>query len=182
MTIQNPSFEDPGAAPGEAAHWTLNTHVVGERIAGFGPEPYRSWEDFERWFALQRAFTSGDLTRAFFDPQPEGYEDFEDAWANDLYMRELPSGGVVAAVFSGVDEVEDMARGWSNDIYARAWHEVSATAAWFMGEPVEHFESSWRANELYLRSWSDVTSSAALFDGGAPAETFGNGWSAATTL
>jgi hypothetical protein len=182
MAIQNPSFETPDAAPGEAAHWTLVTHVAGERIAGFGPEPYRAWEDFERWFVLHRVFTGGDLTRAFFDPKPEGYEDFEEAWANDLFLRELPAGQVVAAVFGGDRDVEDMARGWSNDSYATAWHEITATAAWFTDEPIEAFETAWRSNQTYLRSWSDAIGSAAIFGGGTPAETFGGGWSAATTL
>jgi hypothetical protein len=88
----------------------------------------------------------------------------------------------VAAVFGGDRDVEDMGRGWSNDSYATAWDEVPATAAWFTGAPVEAFETAWRSNQTYLRSWSDAIGSPANFDGGAPAETFGGGWSAATTL
>jgi len=46
MTLLNPSFEDAGAAPGQAAHWTLLTSVAAERLAGFGPNPHRAWEEY----------------------------------------------------------------------------------------------------------------------------------------
>jgi hypothetical protein len=41
MAILNPSFEDAGALPGEAEHWTLSAVTSLEEIAGFGAAPKR---------------------------------------------------------------------------------------------------------------------------------------------
>src|SRR5690606_6228036 len=130
MAILNPSFEDAGAAPGEAEHWTIVTVTSLERIAGFGPAPHRAWEDFERWFDLLLAFGPGQLALAFFDPIAEGFEDFEEAWANDLYMTELPAGQVITAPFGG-GAVEDMESGWPNVPYTTAWEDVAAVVGMF---------------------------------------------------
>ena len=54
MPLLNPRFPLPGEHPGEAEHWTLIAYTAAELIAGFGPEPYSSVEDFERWYALYR--------------------------------------------------------------------------------------------------------------------------------
>jgi len=182
MPISNPSYEDAGAAPGQAEHWTMSTAAALERIAGFGPDPFRAWEDFERWFELVLSLGAGDVALAFFDPLAEGYEDFEEAWANDIYMTELPSGQVVTAPFGG-GAVEDLENGWSNDAYAWAWGEVAGVTGIFDGEPREDFEDQWRSNQSYAWSWGSVTSQAAMFDGGAQnREDFENGWSAASTI
>jgi len=101
MGILNPSFEDAGAQPGLAEHWTLTTSVAGQRIAGFGPVPEEAWEGFERWFELLTGFAPGSLALALFDPLAEGHEDFEEAWSSDLYLIELPSGQVITAPFGG---------------------------------------------------------------------------------
>ena len=36
MVLENPSFEDAGSSPGEAAHWTLTAVTSLEVLAGFG--------------------------------------------------------------------------------------------------------------------------------------------------
>ena len=105
MPIQNPSFEDSGAIPGEAEHWTLLTVTSLERIAGFGPAPHEAWEGFERWFELLDDFDGLAVAIAFFDPLAEGYEDFEEAWSNDIYLTELPTGQVFVAVENGFQSV-----------------------------------------------------------------------------
>ena len=182
MAIVNPSFEDAGAEPGQAQHWTLTTSVAGQRIAGFGPAPDEAWEGFERWFELLTEFAAGSLALALFDPLAEGHEDFEEAWSNDLYLTELPSGQVITAPFGG-GAVEDMEDGWSNVPYALDWSAVTATTDIFDGEPREDFEDAWRNNQAFAWLWSSVTSQAALFDGGGDAdEDFENSWTPATTI
>ncbi|OGR04453.1 MAG: hypothetical protein A2284_09430 [Deltaproteobacteria bacterium RIFOXYA12_FULL_61_11] len=182
MTLLNPSFEDAGAAPGQAAHWTLITSVAAERLAGFGPDPHRAWEDFERWSELVLSLGQGDVALAFFDPLAEGFEDFEDGWDNDLYLIELPSGHVIAAPFGG-GAVEDLEEGWDNVPYARAWEEVAGVTGIFDGEPVEDFNEQWHGNESFLWEWEMAVGVIAAFDGATQNfEDFENGWTAATTI
>lgn len=182
MAILNPSFEDAGAEPGTAEHWTLATSVAGQRIAGFGPSPHRGWEDFERWFELRLSFVPGSLALAFFDPIAEGFEDFEEAWSNDLYLTDLPSGQVITAPFGG-GAVEDMEDGWSNNPFAMDWSGVTAVTGIFDGEPREDFEDEWRDNQSYAWLWAALSTQTALFDGGTdPDEDFENGWTPATTI
>ncbi len=182
MPVLNPSFEDAGALPGEAEHWTLSTVTAAERIAGFGPSPHRASEDFERWSELRAAFGDGDLAMALFDPLAEGFEDFEEAWMSGVYLTELPPGQVVTAPFGG-GAVEDMEDGWSNVPYVTAWEDVAAVAGLFDTEPREDFEEGWRSNEHYAWSWGGVTAAAALFDAGAQAvEDFENDWDPASTI
>jgi hypothetical protein len=180
MAVLNPSFETPGANPGEAEHWTLSTYTSKERIAGFGPEPFRAQEDFERWVDL---LTSLDQTAiGFFDPLLEGYEDFEEGWQNDVYLTELPTGHVAVAPFDG-GAVEDMEDGWSNAPYAWSWDDVTASTGMFDGEPREDFEENWRSNENYAWDWSAVSSATGYFDSGTdPNEDFENDWTVMTTL
>src|SRR3989339_868812 len=182
MTLLNPSFEEEGPNPGEAAHWTMRTAAALERIAGFGPDPHRAWEDFERWSELVVSLGPGDVALAFFDQLAEGFEDFEDGWDNDLYLTELPSGHVVPTPFGGgTDEAFDA--GWSNDAFATSWDVVTAVTGSFDGEPCEDFEEQWSSNQSYAWAWGSVTSVSAMFDGGAQnREDFENGWSAATTI
>jgi len=182
MAILNPSFEDAGAQPGEAEHWTLQTVTGRERIAGFGPAPHEAWEGFERWFDLALAFADGALAIAFFDPLAEGYEDFEDAWGNDLYLTELPTGQVVTAPFGG-GAVEDLEGGWSNVPFATAWEDVAGVIGVFDGEPREDFEEQWRSNQAFVWAWELAIGVIANFDGGAQTvEDDENGWAAATTI
>ena len=182
MAVLNPSFEDAGAQPGEAEHWTLQTVTGRERIAGFAPAPHEAWESFEHWFELALAFADGALAIAFFDPLAEGYEDFEDAWGNDLYLTELPTGQIVTAPFGG-GAVEDMEGGWSNVPFATAWEEVAGVIGVFDGEPREDFEEQWRSNQAFVWAWELAVGVIANFDGGAQTvEDYENGWAAATTI
>ena len=182
MAIQNPSFEDAGALPGEAEHWTLQAFTGLRRIAGFGPVPHRAWEDFERWFELLDDFDGITVALALFDPLAEGYEDFEDAWNNDLYLTELPTGQMITAPFGG-GAVEDMEDGWSNVPYATAWEDVAGVIGLFDAEPREDFNEQWHGNEAFAWTWAAVVSAAALFDGGSqPVEDYENGWDPATTI
>ena len=153
MGLLNPSFEEAGAGPGEAADWTLVTFVARERIAGFG-DPCRAWEGFA-WSELVLAFDDGDLALAFFDPLAEGFEDFRDAWDNDHFLLELPSGQVVAYP----DEPFEI--GWANDDYATAWAAIAAAAALFDGELAEDFPLP------FAWDWASATAASATFDGGA---------------
>ena len=180
--IQNPGFEDAGQDPGEAEHWTFTAMVQRQGIAGFGPGAPRGWEDFERWHELLRVFDEGAAVLAMFDPQGEAIEDFEEAWDNDVYLTELPTGHVVACGFHG-GVVEDLEAGWDNVPFAWSWSDVSAVPALFGGSPTEAFESAWTDNEHYAWAWPDITSEAALFDGGASAvESFSGTWDPATTI
>ncbi len=182
MASKNPSFEDAGALPGQAEHWTLQAFTSLRRIAGFGPVPHRAWEDFERWFELQDDLDGVTVAIAFFDPLAEGVEDFNEAWDNDLYLTELPTGQVITAPFGG-GAVEDFDDGWSNVPYATAWDDVAGVIGLFDAEPREDFEEAWRSNQLYAWTWGSVASSTAMFDAGADdTEDFENGWTAATTI
>lgn len=67
MALQNPSFEDAGALPGEAEHWTLTAVTSLEVLAGFGTAPEDGWEDFERWYALLDSLEDVVVVLAFFD-------------------------------------------------------------------------------------------------------------------
>ena len=92
--VENPSFEEPGTEPGTAQGWTLITSVAAERIVGFGPEPVRAWEDFERWGPLWRALSAVGTTRAFFNAATDGVELLERGWDNDAYQRAFPASAV----------------------------------------------------------------------------------------
>ena len=90
MALLNPSFEDEGALPGEAEHWTLTAVTGLEVLAGFGAAPEDAWEDFERWFALLASLDDVTVVLAFFDSALKGYEEFDSGWANAVYLYELP--------------------------------------------------------------------------------------------
>ena len=182
MPVLNPSFEDAGLLPGEAEHWTLVTVTSLEAIAGFGADPELAFEGFERWVELWLAFEDVPVVRAFFDPAPEGLEDFEEAWENDLYLFQLPPAQQIAASF-GPDDIEDCEAGWDNDSFAMSWAEVAGVAGVFDGEPREDFEDQWSGNQVFAWTWGSVTSATALFDAGSQArEDFENDWATATTI
>ena len=182
MAVSNPSFEDAGAMPGQAEHWTLITSVAGRRIAGFGPSPHRAWEDFERWCELLERFDDLAVVIARFGPARRRYENFEAGWNNDIYLFELPTGQLETAIFGG-REVEDFESGWSNDPFAWRWSDVAGVTGVFGGGPFEDFEEGWRDNENYKWSWSAVASQTAGFDGGAKdREDFEGAWTPAATI
>ncbi len=70
MALLNPTFDDAGALPGEAAHWTLTAVTSLEVLAGFGTAPEDAWEDFERWIAFLAALADVTVVRAFFGNEP----------------------------------------------------------------------------------------------------------------
>lgn len=186
MTVQNPSFEYAGARPGEAEHWTLVAVASLEEIAGFGPGPVGAaelaWEGFEDWFDRVTSLEDLTVVRAFFDVAPEGFEDFNENWENDLYFLDLPPAQQVAASF-GPNDVEDCEGGWANDNYATRWVDVTSAAAAFGGEPREDFEAQWSGNHAFGWTWGAITSVAGRFDPGAQdREDFEDGWPTATTI
>ena len=182
MPVLNPSFEDAGLLPGEAEHWTLASVTGLESIAGFGADPELAWEGFERWVELWLALEDVPVVRAFFDTSPEGLEDFEEVWENDLYLWELPPAQQLPASF-GPDDVEDCEGGWANDSYAMSWAEVAGVVGVFDGEPREDFEDQWSGNQAFAWTWGAVTGATAPFDAGAQArEDFENDWDPATTI
>ncbi|MCP4678752.1 MAG: hypothetical protein GY854_25230 [Deltaproteobacteria bacterium] len=168
MALLNPRFDVAGTYPGEAEHWTLITYVAAERIMGFGPEPHRAWEDFERWIDFKRTFEEGDLVLGFFDPLYEGYEDFNEAWDNSSYMFELPTGRVITYPFGG-GVVDDMQEGWLTEPFAREWDDITAVVGVFDGDTYEDFEDEWKGNEAFAWEWGAVSSDTAMFDSGAQA-------------
>ena len=177
MPISNPSFEEVGALPGEAAGWTLTCVCTAEQAAGFGPPPESAREDFERWLAWMDGFGEGDLVFALFDALPEAREDFEEGFANETWLGAWHPGFAEACVF-GDDVAESFDAGWATDAWARGWDEVASEAAAFGADPHEDFGvEPWRA------SWNDVTDDAARFDGGTTTEeTFAGTWEPATTV
>lgn len=181
MALLNPSFEDAGALPGEAAHWTLSAVTSAEEIAGFGPAPEQACEHFERWFELH--VTIDDVVvLAYFDSGLKGYESFDNGWGNHVFLWEMPPAQLVTATFEGF-LVEACDAGWSNVPYACQWADVTSAAAVFDGKPHEDFDSQWHSNQLYAWSWTGVTSAIALFRPGAQAvDDFNNGWTPMTTL
>ncbi|MBX3249394.1 MAG: hypothetical protein KF901_19615 [Myxococcales bacterium] len=182
MALLNPSFEDAGALPGEAEHWTLTAVTSLEVLAGFGVAPEDGWEDFERWYARLASLDDVTVVLAFFDSALKGFEEFESGWANVVYLYELPPAQLVTATFDG-NAAEDCETGWSNVPYARDWADVASATGVFDGEPREDFEDEWRGNQSYAWTWAAVTASAAMFDAGTQAvEDFENAWTHASTL
>ncbi|NVJ28844.1 hypothetical protein HUW62_47405, partial [Myxococcus sp. AM011] len=94
MPLLNPSFEDTGARPGEAAHWALTTVTRLEALAGFGV-PEESCEDFEHWYVWRAALSDVPVALAFFSGQREGFESFSRGWDNDGFLFELPPAQLV---------------------------------------------------------------------------------------
>ena len=181
MAILNPSFEEEGVLPGEAAHWTLTAVTSLEAVAGFGTTPEQAWEAFERWFEL--AATLGDVAtaRAFFGVGVDGFEAFEVGWGSGAFLWDLLPAQVVVAEF-GPDAVEDCESGWNNEGFAWAWTDVSAITGQFDGEPREDFEDQWAGNQGLDWSWSTVASAIAWFDSGQNREDFENDWTPAATI
>ena len=173
MPILNPGFEDAGAEPGQAAHWTLRTFVARERIAGFGPAPHRGVEDFARWAGTWLGALE-DVVVGVFEPLREAREAFEGGWDNDTFAFELPIGSMVIGSFSGATS-DGLEAGWGAGPFLGLWADVLAARAVFDGGPEEDFAGGWRANEGFAWVWDDVGAHRATFDGEAQ-ETFEAGW------
>jgi hypothetical protein len=182
MAILNPRFQDAGAALGAAANWTLQTVVAGQRAAGFGPDPVRAVEAFERWCAFAPAFDPAACVLAFFTPAYHGVEDFRGGWANDTFQVELSGGDAEACPFSGGLQ-ESFEIEWNNAPPITDWSGVAAQPGLFEGAELETFEVSWSSNESAVTTWKLLASAQAAFSGIASgAETFETTWPKATTL
>lgn len=185
MALLNPRFEDAGAAPGDAAKWTLNTAVAGERLAGFGPDPARAVEDFERWVDLKLALGgdgSGDVVIAFFGPLQTGVEAFEHGWGNDPFLLHFPEGVSVACVFEQ-GAVETFESAWDNTPLLTAWDDSLAELGLFEGHSVEAFEQQWSSNEDSVLAFDLLPTAPANFDLGLQsAELFEGAWPLSTTI
>lgn len=181
MALLNPSFEDPGTRPGDAAHWTLTSLTQAGRFAGFGAPHESAWEDFA-WWPWFAAFDEVPVVRAFFHGGAEPHEAFEAGWLAGVYLYAHAPAHLVACPFGGAS-AERFEAGWLATPYASRWADVNATPALFQGLVVEGFEAGWRGNETYPEKWDEIVASRARFDGGvAQVEDFENAWPPAATL
>jgi hypothetical protein len=180
MALLNPSFEDAGALPGDAAHWTLTAVTSREVIAAFGAARAEAFESFERWFPFVDVLAPSSTVLAFFDGAREGFEDFEELWANSLYLREFQPA-VLVPLLTPAPESFDAT--WSGAAYFLAWASGFSAAASFGVQTFEAFEERWRGNESFARDLASVAIDAAHFAPGARAfEAFETAWTHATTL
>ncbi|ADO70298.1 hypothetical protein [Stigmatella aurantiaca] len=175
MALLNPSFEDAGARPGEAAHWTLTAVTRLEALAGFGV-PEEACEDFERWYVWRAALSDVSVALAFFSGQREGFESFARGWDNDGFLFELPPAQLVPHHFEG-QAVET----WGQGPFLADWVDVTSVLGHFNNSPREDFEQRWHTNEAFAWRWEDVTARVALFNTTEPSEDFDTGWPTATT-
>ncbi|RKH04359.1 hypothetical protein [Corallococcus carmarthensis] len=175
MALLNPSFEDAGGRPGEAAHWTLTAVARLEALAGFGVLE-ESCEDFERWYTWRASLSDGAVALAFFSGQREGFEAFSRGWDNDGFLFELPPAQLVPHRFEG-QAVET----WGQGLFLKDWTDVTSLAGLFSNSPQEDFGQRWHTNETYAWRWEDVTAREALFSTTQPTEDFDTGWPLAAT-
>lgn len=170
--LLNPTFQDAGATPGEAAHWGLSSHCSAQRYAAFGPGAARAVEDFERWFAFAEMFAEGGLVLAFFDPVARGFESFE-AWAGSAFLESLPEVLLDACSFggAGVDDFE----GWLAGPWDARWSDVTSTPAKFGANAFDSFEA-WTSPVAPV--WAAATFGPAL----DPADAFEGGWPTLKTI
>lgn len=174
MALLNPSFEDAGALPGEAEHWTLTAVTRLEALAGFGVLE-EACEDFERWYVWRAALSDVPVALAFFG-QRDGFEDFSRGWDNDGFLFELPPAQLVPHSFEG-QAVET----WGQGPFLSGWADVTSVTALFSDSPGEDFEQRWHTNEAYACRWEDVTARVAFFSTTQPTEDFDTGWPLAAT-
>jgi hypothetical protein len=156
MALLNPSFEAAGALPGEAQHWTLSAVTSLESIAGFGRGPRACMARTSNAGSCcsGRARRTSPSCWRVLRHRAEGYEDFEEGWANAVYLRELPPAqlGDVRLRWRHRRALRD--RGGATCAYLRDWALVPAGAGVFDGEPVEDFEDQWRSNQAYAWTWA----------------------------
>lgn len=177
MAILNPNFAEPGAHAGLAANWTISASTALEAVAGFGSNPEKAVEDFERWHGHVSEFLLVPQVRAFFVGATLGYESFDTGWNNAPYHRVFSEAQLEWAKLSAAN-TEAFESGWSNSLFARDWTQVMAAAVNFDGESVEDFEDQWRDNQDFVRSWLELASVPAQFDAGASSqESFEGTWS-----
>ncbi len=154
--IANPDFSQAGAAPGQAAGWTLRSVCARQSIASFTATPAEPLEGFEQWSAWTGAL--GTATFAPFD----GGETSEvfDGWPNALFALELSEGLVAARELDGFEA------GWWTGAAHFAWGDVTAVVGVFGGGPLETFDK-WRPADGYLLAFTDAALARATFHGEA---------------
>jgi hypothetical protein len=167
VPILNPDFRDADGSTGVPRAWRLVSLVQAERVAGFGEAPARGVEDFERWFHFMTALELG--VRAFFDPRPEGFEDFSEGFGTDTFAWHFEDARSERHTFDG-GPAETFERGFSNDAYWVRWADVDAAPSVFGGAPSESFDRGFK-NDVFAWSLLDVTTSHARFTDSAE-ETF----------
>nr|BDT32011.1 hypothetical protein MFMH1_16800 [Myxococcus sp. MH1] len=175
MALLNPSFEDAGARPGEAAHWTLTAVTRLEVLAGFGV-PEEACEDFERWYVWRAALSDVPVALAFFSGQREGFEAFSRGWDNDGFLFELPPALLVPHRFEG-----NIVETWGQGPFLTDWVDAASVEGLFSDSPREDFGQRWHTNEAYAWRWEDVTARGAFFNTTQPTEDFDTGWPLAAT-
>jgi len=198
--LTNPSFEDPGAAPGEANAWTSARDAASEDVAifhGAGSE-VRPYESFEAGWGdnqlAQDGFIPSDLTAALFESGTRAVEDFETSWVlpssvgppwNHQSVWVYDAANFTVAQFTGPDDFEDFEAGWSNnENFQTGFAPGDTTAASFdtalVAEDVEDFEEGWQNNQAAQTGFNPGDTTAAKFNAGADAfENFEGAWTLA---
>ena len=159
--VVNPSFEQPGASPGEAQGWTLTSLATAEDWAPFGT---RAVEDFDEWDGTEATiftFAPADLNAAVFGPTGKPEETFGAGWGNDTFLEDLDGTPTEAAEFdAGAPlEVESFIDWLAGGAWAASWDDVASQAA-----PTEDFELGWSGNDSAVFSWDSLLAESALFD------------------
>ena len=154
--IQNPSFEEAGAGPGEALGWTLITSVANQEFALFDGVGY---EDFELWHAfIENSDSFIEATFGVIDAA----EDFEKLWGP--FDGSDPKFGVLVPPIGYPGN-----QGFLFEL------GQTADAEFFGSGGAESFEVGW-GQDTPLFSWDDVDSELAIFDSGLTFENFEEGW------
>ena len=166
--VVNPSFEQPGAIPGEAQGWTMTSVATVEEWAAFGPwavEAFDAWDGTE---AFIFAFAPAHLQAAVFGPASKGQESFDAGWGNDTFLFDLASTPTEAAEFDAGSplQVESFIDWLAGGVWADSWEDVTGKTAIFgpAAMPIETYEEGWANNEGAVFSWAGVLSQAANFD------------------
>jgi hypothetical protein len=145
----NPDFTIAGGEPGSAQGWMLTSSTSLERVALFAS---RARERFD-WTEHLDALPAPDTVRAFFDSATigverfapgwsnvslvralpdtslradfdgEAAEDFEEQWANDLFLWDFVDGDLTAALFLG-EPVDAFHEGWA-DAFVWEWEDLA---------------------------------------------------------
>jgi len=195
--ILNPSFEDAGAAVGQALSWIESYLAGAEDFASFtGVDRDYPWEGYEElWDSnqlWQTSFSTGDLLPALFEGGTLAQEAFDYSWmepALPYAPYTLPrwnhhsqwtrdTGNFTVASFdAGTPEgFEDYEEEWTDneDAVADLTAGTTVAASFDVGIPqgFEDFEEEWQDNETAEEEFQPLdplggASTTALFDAGA---------------
>jgi hypothetical protein len=171
MPFDNPRFAEQGETPGEPRAWRVTSLVGGQRKVGFGPAPFEGVESFERWSEL--VVRLGLVEQVFFDPRPEGYEDFAEGWGVDSYVVDFSNVPAAVALF-GSEPVDAFLAGWDVERFGWSLDDVDVESAGFLDQDAEGFERGHRNDTYRWRFGIADLVRASLGVGGA--ETFETTW------